>query len=69
MALFRGRLVAFDGATWTATVRLDGSQTAALAGVAVSRALPAAEMTPGRRVLVDTGDHHHPVDAVVIAAW
>jgi len=69
MALRRGRLLTFDAATWTAALRLDGSPTALVAGVAVSRALPAAELTPGRRVLVETGDHHHPADAVVIAAW
>lgn len=69
MAVLRGRLVGFDGGSWTASVRLDGSSTALLAGVAVSRGIPAAELLPGRRVLVDTGDHAHPADAVVTAAW
>ncbi|MCX7685648.1 MAG: hypothetical protein N2Z67_10325 [Acetobacteraceae bacterium] len=69
MALLRARLVAFDTVSWTAVVRLDGSAAALFESVAVSRALPAAEMVPGRRLLIDTGDHHHPADAVVIAAW
>jgi hypothetical protein len=68
MALLRARLVAFDAATRVATVRPDGSGTAVFAA-AVSSALPASELTPGRRLLLDTGDHHHPADAVVIAAW
>ncbi len=69
MALLRARLVTFDSGSWTAAVRLEGSGTALFEGVAVSRALVAAEMLPGRRLLIDTGDHHHPADAVVIAAW
>ncbi len=69
MATLRGTLVAFDAPSHTASVRLDGSSTAPFEAVAVSRALPPAELTPGRRVLVDTGDHRHPADAVVIAAW
>lgn len=69
MALRRARLVAFDTGSWTAAVRLDGSAAAVFENVAVSRALPAAELVPGRRLLIDTGDHRHPADAVVIAAW
>lgn len=69
MAIRRGILLDFDAPTHTAAVRLDGASTSLLEGVAVSRALPAAEMTAGRRVLVETGDHRHPADAVVIAAW
>lgn len=68
MAILRARLVAFDATTYTATVRPDGSATAVFPA-AVSRALPAAELVPGRRLLLDIGDHHHPADAVVIAAW
>lgn len=69
MAVYRGRLVAFDSVNFLATVRLDGSAPQVLEGAAVSRGLAAAALTPGRRVLVDTGDHGDPADIVVTAAW
>ena len=69
MATYRGRLVSFDSGVYSATVRLDGSPTQALEGIPVSRGLPAAEMVAGRRVLLDTGDHHNPGDAVVTGVW
>ncbi len=69
MVVYRGRIVAFDSNTYLATVRLDGSAPQTLDGVAVSRGLAAAALTPGRRVLVDTGDHGDPADIVVTAVW
>lgn len=69
MAALRGRLISFNSTPYTAVVRLDLSQGGTLADVAVSRGIPAAEMTAGRRLLIDTGDHHHPGDLVVIAVW
>jgi hypothetical protein len=67
MALYRATLVSFDSGAYTASVRLDGSQAQSLDGVTVSRALPSAEMTAGRRVLVDTGDHGGLADVVIYA--
>ena len=69
MATYRGRLVSFSSGSYVASVRLDGSPAQAMEGVPVSRGLPAAEMVAGRRVLLDTGDHNHPGDAVVTAVW
>ncbi len=67
MAALRGTLVRFDRTDWIAVVRLDGSAPMELAGVAVSRALTAAEMVAGRMVLVDTGDQGDPADAILTA--
>jgi hypothetical protein len=67
MATLRGRLVRFDAATWRAVVRLDGSASMELGGVAVSRALPAAQMVAGRTVLVDTGEAGDPAEAILTA--
>ena len=67
MAALYGRLVRFDGTTWRAVVRLDGSASMELTGVAVSRALPAAEMVAGRTVLVETGEAGNPAEAILTA--
>ncbi len=67
MAALRGRLVRFDGSTWRAVVRLDGSASMELTGVAVSRALAAGEMVAGRTVLVETGEAGDPAEAILIA--
>lgn len=69
MAALRGVIVSFDSTPYTASVRLDGSAPQAVDSVAVSRAIAAAEMTAGRKVLLDTGDHNHPSDFVVTAVW
>jgi len=67
--IYRGKLTAFDSGTYKATVRLDGSAAQTLSGIATSRAIPSAEMTTGRKVLVDTGDHNDPADIVLTAIW
>lgn len=48
----RGVLLAFDAATYTATVRYAGSLSSVVAGVPVSRAIASAELVVGRRVAV-----------------
>jgi hypothetical protein len=63
-----GTLIAFDGPAYRATVRPAGSPTGAVA-VAVSRAVPAAELIPGRRVLVATPGPLGGGDEVVVAVW
>ncbi|MCY3647164.1 MAG: hypothetical protein OXH07_09340 [Chloroflexi bacterium] len=67
MATLRGRLVRFDGSAWRAVVRLEGSASMELTGVAVSRGIPAGEMVAGRRVLVDTGDVGDAAEAILTA--
>ncbi len=67
MAALRGRLVRFDGGRWRAVVRLDGSASMELTGVAVSRALASREMVAGRTVLVETGEAGDPAEAILIA--
>lgn len=69
MATYRAKVVSFDSGTWTATVRLDGSAASTLEDVATARNIAAAEMTSGRNLLIDTGDHNHPSDFVVFAVW
>ena len=67
MAALRGRLVRFEASSYRAVVRLDGSASMEMTGVAVSRALPAAEMVAGRTVLVDTGETGDAAEAILTA--
>ena len=67
MAALRGRLVRFEASSYLAVVRLDGSASMEMTGVAVSRALPAAEMVAGRTVLVDTGETGDAAEAILTA--
>lgn len=67
MATLRGRLVRFDGSTWRAVVRLEGSASMELTNLAVSRGIPVAQMVAGRRVLVDTGDAGGAAEAILTA--
>lgn len=69
MAVFRGKVVSFDSGAHTAEVRLDGSAAQTVTGVPTAANIAAGDMTTGRRVLVDTGDHHHPNDFVVTAVY
>ena len=69
MAILRGTLVSFDNVTWLAEVRLDGSPWQSLSGVKTARNIAASEIVTGRTVLIDTGDHGDPDDAVVYAVW
>ena len=69
MSLLRGTIVDFDSTPHTATVRLDGSAAETLTDVATSRAIDSAQMTTGRRVIVDTGDHNHPADFVITTVY
>lgn len=69
MPIYRGRVVDFDSGTHTATVRLDGSAAQVLADVPTARNIDATEMTAGRRVLLDTGDHGELTDTVLFAVY
>jgi hypothetical protein len=67
--LIRATIVSFDAVTYTATVRPDRGGAQALTGVRVSRAIPSAEMTAGRLVIIATSDHGDPADLVVLAVY
>lgn len=69
MRLVPGTLKAFDSGTYTARVTLTGSLHMSLSSVPVSRGLPSAEMTAGRKVLVCLLDETKATDAVVVAVW
>ncbi len=64
--LERATLVSFDEATYTATLRFAGSLASVVASVPVSRAIPAAQLTAGRRLAVAVFDAGNPVDAMVL---
>lgn len=67
--LQRGVLKSFDSGTYLASVQLAGSLSVWLAGISVSRGLPAAEMVAGRSVAVAFFDPANPTDAVVVAVY
>ena len=69
MELKRGTLKLFDAGTYTASVQLTGSLSSWLNGVPVSRAVAAAELTPGRSVAIAFFDAANPQDAVLFAVW
>lgn len=65
----RAVLVAFDGATYTATIRPAGSPGRAVAGVAVARNIAAVEMVVGRNAAVASFTSGDPTDAIILAVW
>ena len=67
--LRRGIIKAWDAATWTATLAIDGSLTTWLRTVPVSRAIASAEMVVGRKVAVALFDPANDQDAVVVAVY
>lgn len=69
MATYRATIVSFDAGTWTASLRLDGSQPQTLDSVRTARNIASGDMSAGRRVILDTGDHNDPADAVVTAVF
>ncbi len=69
MTVYRGKVVSFASGAWTASIRLDGSAAQTIENVPVSSDIAETDMDIGAKVLVDTGDHNHPADLVVFAAW
>jgi hypothetical protein len=69
MAIYRGKIVSFSAGTWKASIRLDGSAAQTLDGVPAARNIASAEMTAGRSILLDTGDHSDPADFVITTVW
>ena len=66
MTVYRGKVVSYDAGTHTAKVRLDGSPQEVLTAE-VAANIAGADVTVGRRALVDTGDHNNPADAILTA--
>ena len=64
--LERATLVSFSSGSYTATLRFAGSLSSVVASVPVSRAIPSAELTAGRRLAVAVFDPGNPVDAMVV---
>lgn len=69
MAVFRGKIAAWNGTTYLASVRVDGSSAQALTSIKTNRGIASADMIVGRNVLLDTGDHNDPADFVVTAVY
>lgn len=69
MSVKRATLKSFNSGNYTATIQLASSYKAYVEGIIVARNLPAAEMTPGRKVAVIFFDDHNPKEAVVIAVY
>jgi len=65
----KGVLKSFTAGAYTAGVQISGSLGGYLPAVPVSRGIPAAELTAGRRVAVVFFDSTNPDDAVVSAVW
>jgi hypothetical protein len=67
--LLSGTLKSFNSGTFKARVTVTGSLHLSLDNVPVSRALPAAEMVAGRKVVLLLLDETKATDAVVLAVW
>ena len=67
MAVIRGTLAAWSAPT--ATIRLEGSAAQTITTDKKAANILAADMTVGRKVLLDTGDHNDPADIVIYAVW
>ena len=69
MFVERGTLLSFSSGSYTATLRLAASLSAAVGAVPVSRGIASAELQVGRRVAVAIFDAGNPVDAMVIGVY
>lgn len=69
MPVYRATVVGFSAITWLASIRPDGSPSQTLDNVRTARNIASAEMTGGRRVLFDTGDHGDIADIVIFAVF
>jgi hypothetical protein len=65
--LLRAVLRGFAAGPYTASVQIVGSRSAYLDDVPVSRAIPAAELVPGRDCVVLFFESTDPADAMLIA--
>lgn len=69
MNLRQGIVKSFDVGSYTATVQVAGSLAVWLDGVPVSRGIPQAEMTTGRRCALVFFNDTNPGDAVLVAVY
>ncbi len=63
----RAVLQSFDAGSYCATLQMVGSRQSYLAGVPVSRGIPAEEMLPARECAVLFYDEQNPADGLVLA--
>ena len=59
----------FDAVNYKAVIQISGSSTAYLEGVTTARNLSAAEMIPGRKLIVIFWDENNPSEAVVMGVY
>lgn len=64
-----GTVRAFDAATYTATVQVDGSLSVWLRGVKVAKNIPTSSVNIGSRCLVLLADAANFQDGVLIAVY
>ena len=69
MTIRKGILKSFDSVKYTATVQIAGSLKAYLEDIAVAKNIPAAEMVPGRKLVLVFFDQHNAREAVVTAVY
>lgn len=69
MSTRKGTLKSFNSGSYTATVRLDGSDKVYMDGIAVARNIPAGEMIAGRKLAVILFDEHNLKEAVVAGVF
>ena len=69
MAVFRGKITAWNSGTYKASVRIDGSPGEVVSNIPVDRGLESADMVVGRACLLDTGDTQNPADFVLTTVW
>jgi hypothetical protein len=62
-------LQAFDAGTYTATIQLLRSPDQTIAGVPVSRAIPAANLVAGKTLAVIFFDHANSNDGMVVGVY
>jgi hypothetical protein len=69
LAPSQATLVAFDGGTWLATVKLLRSPQTTISGVPVSRAIPSVNMNIGAVLALLMFDAHNSSDAMVVGVY
>lgn len=69
MSLRKAILRSFSSGNYTATIQLIGSLKVYLEDINVARNVPAAEMTPGRKVAVLFFNEYNAKEVVVIAVY
>ncbi|MBI2864896.1 MAG: hypothetical protein HYX94_10095 [Chloroflexi bacterium] len=69
MNLRRATIKAFDAASHSATIQLDGSLSQYIAAIEVAANILAADVTAGRYAVVAWPEDSNPAAAVIIAVY